>query len=124
MKKYKILSNESFEDVDSNVMDEILKLKTYGKDLVSSPEKWSLYLRNYLVLTHQPSKVEGGRLSEMEILINRYSMFSKFYFGYSQNIGFDAGIEQQIQLIIEEIDSKVNDFDWNIIKEIDDNLDN
>lgn len=124
MENYRILSSESFKDIDSNVIDEILKLDTYGKDLVLSPEKWSIFLRNYLMLTHKSNKVADGSLSEIETLINRYNMFSKFYHVYSQNVGFDAGIEQQIQLIIEEIGSKVNNFDWNIIKMIDDNLSN
>jgi hypothetical protein len=119
---YSILGSEYFRDIDGHLIDEIVKKESYSKELVYNSNNWSSALKNYLILTHKPTSIKNIELNELSILMSRYYWFKKFYFEYSQSNGIDAGIEQQISLIIELIGNRFKDFDWNEIQKIDQSI--
>jgi hypothetical protein len=69
-------------------------------------------LRVYLALSDGRL---GGELTPLDRLYNRYFWFSQFASAYRATFGFDAGVEQQMQLVLEYADC---DVDWNVIQQI------
>ncbi|WP_278638216.1 hypothetical protein [Capnocytophaga sputigena] len=69
----------------------------------------------YLFLTY----IGNDKMNVAELYVNRFYWFKKFYYDYSKTEGNDAGIEQQITILLEEMANDLpNDFDWSIIEEI------
>jgi hypothetical protein len=121
---YDIIGAEFFTDIDKSKIDEIITLGSYNKELVFGSNVWSRALQNYLILTHKPEMVKYKEMSELKLLVSRYYWFKKFYHGYYQANGVDAGIEQQISMLIETIGNTIKDFDWNELQKIDQLIEN
>ena len=69
----------------------------------------------YLLFTHWPSLLPDN-LSAEQIFYNRYYWFRRFASLYQEKNGFDAGIEQQTDQLLEYADSAL---DWTVIEQID-----
>lgn len=123
-KDYDIIGSEFFTDIDKSKIDEIITLGSYNKELVYGSNAWSRALQNYLILTHKPEMVRYKEMSDLKLLVSRYYWFKKFYHDYSQANGMDAGIEQQISMLIETVGNTIKDFDWNELQKIDQLIEN
>ncbi|ATA92495.1 hypothetical protein CGC56_10185 [Capnocytophaga canimorsus] len=112
---YKIIGEDYFSKIDEKTFNQIVTDFGYSKELVFNSNKYSKYLHNYIILTSFPCK-------EFDIeskYISRYYWLKKFYYEYSKIEGLDAGIEQQIAMLLEEMANNVSEnFNWNIIEEI------
>lgn len=53
------------------------------------------------------------------ILYSKYYWSTKYIQKYTKSYGQDAGLEQQHYKIIEEMDQRLDDVDWEMIEEID-----
>jgi hypothetical protein len=118
-----ILESKYFKEVDESIIDSIVRLGSYSKELVYSSHSWSRSLRNYLILTHAPENITVEKeITDESLLLNRYYWLKKFYHEYSKSLGIDVGIEQQIVSILETIGNNFANFDWNKIQEIDETI--
>ncbi|WP_427873096.1 hypothetical protein [Flavobacterium sp. MMS24-S5] len=118
-----ILEEEYYANIDNSIINKIASDHSYAEELLFSPNKWSNYLKIYLLLTHELSVIEKTKLKPIDLLLNRYYWFKKFYHNYSLAKGIDAGIEQQIFEILEQIGNQ-DSFDWLIIQNIDNEIEN
>ncbi|MET3029124.1 hypothetical protein ABXT06_20775 [Flavobacterium sp. UW10123] len=118
-----ILEEEYYAYVDNSIINKIASDHSYAEELLFSAYEWSNYLKIYLLLTHELSVIEKTKLKPIDLLINRYYWFKKFYHNYFLTKGIDAGTEQQIFEILEEIRNQDN-FDWLIIQNIDNEIEN
>lgn len=50
------------------------------------------------------------------ILYSKYYWFSRLAERFYEVYGFDAGIEQQQSMILEEIDQRLDNVDWNYVE--------
>jgi hypothetical protein len=75
-----------------------------------------------LILTHKPALVKNTQIGESQLLFNRYYWLKTFYYSYSRNNGTDAGIEQQISMLVEKIGDSVKDFNWIELQRIDESI--
>jgi hypothetical protein len=117
--EYEIVGPEYFTGIDRSTIEEIVTSGSYSKELVDSSKPWSIALQNYLILTHKPTLIRNIQIGESQLLVNRYYWFKKFYYLYSRDNGKDAGIEQQISMLIETIGNRVKDFNWHELQRID-----
>jgi len=97
-------------------VEEILNRVMYNKELIFSKSKWADLLKFYFILTYGKDKIPV--LSKEVLYINRYYWLKLFYHHYSVEFGKDAGIEQEIGLLLEEISNNLENFDWNILEKI------
>lgn len=111
-----ILKNEYFDSIDPYAVNKTLSSVSYREDLLQLDYTWTKYLKYYLILTYGEKNIPP--LTKEILLINRYYLVKRFYHHYILNFGEDAGIEQQIGNIIEEMVNELHDFDWNILEEI------
>lgn len=118
MIKYTILKSNYFDKLDISLIDEITHKYSYSKELVFSSFAWANYLKYYMLLTH----LADDKIDELNLQVNRYYWFKKFYYQYSKSNGVDVGMEQQLVKILETIDSKFKDFNWDEIKKINDEI--
>lgn len=104
-------------DVDSVIKD-LLDKHLIRQDLIDSKFKWSGYLKKYLYLTYAKNAID--EIPVETVYISRYFWFDLFYHYYKKDCGIDAGIEQQIGLLIEDMcnNIKYSNFDWNILEQI------
>ena len=116
---YEIIGEGYFTSIHRSAIEDIVASGSYSRELVYSSNPWSTALQNYLILTHKPSLIKNIQIDESQLLFNRYYWFKKFYHLYSRYNGIDAGIEQQISLLIESIGNKVKDFNWSELQRID-----
>lgn len=123
MGNYLILEEDNYDNVDDSIVSKIVNNHSYSEELLFNGDEWSNYFKIYLLLTHEPNVIEKTKLKPIDLLINRYYWFKKFYQSYSLTKGTDAGIEQQIFEIVEEIGNHDN-FDWLIIQSIDNEIEN
>lgn len=60
-----------------------------------------------------------SEFSVTDLYISRYYWLKKYYNFYKKSFGDDAGMEQQIGKLIEEMCNKFEpQFDWNIIEKV------
>ena len=64
-----------------------------------------------IALTREPLEV---------ILYNKYYWLTQYMKKYSEINGYDAGIEQQKFKLIEELDQRLENVDWDLLQKIDD----
>lgn len=88
--------------------------------VIDKSEEEEIYFKSliyYIIVTYSK---ELEKIIDKDILyINRYYWFKKFYYEYYKIKGFDAGIEQQIGMLLEDMANNVSDtFDWSIIEDI------
>lgn len=114
MENYKIIGEDYFSKIDKKVLNKLVIEIGYSKELVFSHQEYSKFLQNYIILTYLPEKGIGIE----EIYVSRYYWLKKFYHYYSIVNGKDMGIEQQINIILEEISNDIKNFDWNKILDI------
>lgn len=79
----------------------------------------------YLLLTHCPELITDHfpTISKNDLLYNRYYWFVKYKNEYCAGLGYDAGLEQQVFQLLEELEQElVGQIDWAVIKEIDEEL--
>jgi len=69
-------------------------------------------LRVYLALSDGQI---GEDLAPDDLLYNRYYWLNRYAVAYEAKFGYDAGNEQQITMLLEEIDF---DVDWNVLEEL------
>jgi hypothetical protein len=120
--EYEIIGPEYFTGIDRIELERIVANGSYSKELVFSSKIWSIALQNYLILTHRPDLISNIQRGELHLLFNRYYWFKMFYYLYSRDNGKDAGIEQQISMLVETIGNKVKDFNWSELQRIDKNI--
>jgi len=118
MDDYIIISADYFAKIEKNVIDKIIETNSYNKELVYSSFEWGSYLRNYLILTHNPSAINNIEFDKLSLYMSRYYWFKQFYHNYSLMCGTDVGIEQQIVKLIESISYEFVNFDWYEIQKI------
>lgn len=123
MKNYLILDEEYYVNIDNSIVNKIASNHSYAEELLCSTGEWSNYLKIYLLLTHELPVIEKTSFKPIDLLINRYYWLKKFYRSYSLIKGIDTGVEQQIFKILEEIGNQDN-FDWLIIQNIDNEIEN
>lgn len=116
---YEIIGEGYFTSIHRSAIEDIVASGFYSRELAFSSNPWSTALQNYLILTHKPSLIKNIQIGESQLLFNRYYWLKKFYHLYSLHNGIDAGIEQQISLLIESIGNKVKDFNWSELQRID-----
>ena len=116
VKNYKIVNENFFDLLDKKkVLIEIIDKYSYNENMIFSSYQWSKDLQMYLFLTY----IGNDKMNVAELYVNRFYWFKKFYYDYSKTEGNDAGIEQQITILLEEMANDLpNDFDWSIIEEI------
>ncbi|MCW3072393.1 MAG: hypothetical protein JWO44_2283 [Bacteroidetes bacterium] len=114
--KIKILDNQYFETIAPSVVNDILESCSYNKDLIFSKYKYAEALKYYLILTYGKGKIPA--VSKEILYTNRYYWLKLFYHYYSRECGKDAGIEQQIGTLIEEMANTFDDYDWNELEHI------
>lgn len=115
MKKL-LVDKDFFESINSKLVDEILNEASYRKDLIKLNFKWSEYLKFYLILTYGNNKIQ--QLPNEVLYTSRYYWLKMFYHYYTLCFGTEAGIEQQIGKLIEEMCNNLKDYDWSILEEI------
>lgn len=54
------------------------------------------------------------------VLYSKYYWLTRFVKKYNEIHGYDAGIEQQQFKLIEELDQRLGDVDWDLLQRIDD----
>lgn len=116
VKNYKIVNENFFDLLDKKkVLIEIIDKYSYNENMIFSSYQWSKDLQMYLFLTY----IGNDKMNVVELYVNRFYWFKKFYYDYSKTESNDAGIEQQITILLEEMANDLpNDFDWSIIEEI------
>ena len=121
---YQIIGAEYFAGIDPIAIEQIVVSGSYNWELVNSTKEWSAALKNYLILMHNPGLIKNLQIGEAQLLFNRYYWFKRFYWLYSLENGKDAGMEQQVTMLIEMIGNKVKDFNWNELQRIDASIEN
>lgn len=113
----KIINVDFLELIDSNYIKKIVADSTIVIDESEEEEIYFKSLIYYIIVTYSR---ELEKIIDKNILyINRYYWFRKFYYEYYKVKGFDAGIEQQIGMLLEDMANNISDtFDWSIIEEI------
>jgi hypothetical protein len=114
-----IINNDFFKVSDVEyVIKNLIDKHLIRQDLIDAKFKWSKYLKNYLYLTY--AKNATDEIPTQILYINRYFWFDLFYYYYKKDYGVDAGIEQQMGQLIEDMcnNIKETDFDWNIFERI------
>lgn len=94
----------------------------FNIQLLNTAAPYSEWLRNYLIWRIFPELFID--FSPTDRYLNIYYWFKGFYELYKLQNGIDAGIEQQIVILLEEISNNVVDFDWNIFIELDQKIEN
>ena len=122
MDNYIIVEADYFINVEKNIIDKIVEINSYNKELVYSSFEWGSYLRNYLILTHNPSAIKNIEFDKLSLYMSRYYWFKQFYHNYSLMYGTDVGIEQQIVKLMESISYEFDNFDWYEIQKINQNI--
>jgi hypothetical protein len=78
------------------------------------------YLRYYILATHETEKVKADfHVTDADVLYTRYYWLSKVSKKLTSVLGRDSGVSQQLFMLIEEIDQKMNNVDWPLIENID-----
>ncbi len=118
----KIIPENELEMAVSNCDFSILKVYQYDFDLINVNQSYSGALKKYLLLTHREvfTDVTGflSEYSEGDVAVNQYlwfKLFSQLYFGKN---GYDAGINQILIQLLEQIGNTNPNFNWNLIQEI------
>jgi hypothetical protein len=100
----------------------VLKEYQYDFDLMHVDQSYSGALKKYLFLTHHEIFTDfTGFLSEYsegDIAVSRYLWFKLFCQLYFAKNGYDAGIDQILIQLLEQIGNTNPNFDWNLILEI------
>lgn len=104
-----------------NNMDELLSKtgycikKEYENQILNSIYNYCLLFyckeTEVIALTREPLEV---------ILYNKYYWLTQYMKKYSEINGYDAGIEQQKFKLIEELDQRLENVDWDLLQKIDD----
>lgn len=105
----------------STLLDPIVKKHNINVALLNTGKSYSSYLRNYLIYRYLPKYIPENK----EVLfVNMYYWLNIFYRDYRFENGPDAGIEQQISGLIEEIANYNPDFNWQLLEKIKNTIDN
>jgi hypothetical protein len=111
-----IINKDYFKSINSNVIDEILNDIPYKKELIFSNSKWAEYLKFYLILTYGKEKIPF--IPDDILYTSRYYWIKLFYHYYALEFGLDAGVEQQISELIVEMCDHLEDYNWDILENI------
>lgn len=103
-----------------HLKDHINKDNIYTEHLFDG-EGYSICLRNYLLWNYFGFSITDNLET---FYLNKYYWFLKFYFKYKLIKGEDAGIEQQISQLIEEIFNKIPNMDWKHLENINIEIEN
>jgi hypothetical protein len=112
-----VKENELLRIVVSDMLLPILKDGNYNHNLLFSEKLYSNWFRNYLIWRNLSAPL--NQFSFEERYLNMYFWLKGFYKLFQKENGFDAGIEQQISLLIEEISNNIPDFDWKKLESLD-----
>ena len=77
-----------------------------------------LYNYWYFLQEHEKELVVTKNISLEIIIYSKYYWFSRLAEQFFEVFGFDAGIEQQQFKIIEEMDSRIANVDWNFVERL------
>lgn len=81
-------------------------------------------LKSYILLTFLLPNINfEENLSIEDIFYNRYYWFIRFCRLKEERDGYDPGLNQQEIRLIEEVEQKDINIDWNVIQEISDCID-
>ena len=116
----KILDKDFFNSIDQSVIDSIIEKGHIRKELLNL--EYSEFLKFYLILTYEINKVSSVPLDVL--YTSRYYWLKLFYRFYSLNLGEDSGIEQQIGRLVEEMSSKLINYDWSLLEKISKKIEN
>lgn len=101
----------------------ILNKYGYSNAFLQSNKKYGKFLKIYLLLTHlyefDEFLADLSSYSNEDIFINRYYWLKKFIKSYSEINGFDAGMDQQVANLLDEISCNIPNFKWEILLEVD-----
>jgi len=115
-----IVDKKYFDKIDSKIIDEIFNNNSFRKELILSNFKCSECLRFYLILTCGKEKIPV--LTNDILYTSRYYWLNLFYHYYVREFGEDAGIEQQIGSLIEEMANILPDYDWNLLETLSEDI--
>jgi hypothetical protein len=92
----------------------------YSNLLVPNDHQLVKTFQHYLFLEQFSTEIiEHFSFTYEDILYSQYYWFVQFKNQYSSKIGYDAGIEQQAFLLLENLSTGLeSDIDWKIIQEI------
>ncbi len=84
-----------------------------------SDNQLNYFYNNWYFLNKHEEKLKDTKgLSLETILYSKYYWFSRFTDRFHVVYGFDAGVEQQQFMIVEEIDQKLENVDWNFVESL------
>jgi hypothetical protein len=116
----KILTIQEMKNILNEIdFEQVIRENGYNEELLKI--EGGAPLKMYILLTHFPELVMSidFRIPLTNILYSRYYWLSKIARNLEKNVGTDNGISQQLFMLIEEIDSKIDEVDWSLIESID-----
>lgn len=114
--EHNIACKKYFEEISPELTSKILEKAPYRKDMIFSEDPFSIFLKFYVILTYGKDMTPG--LPSEVWYTSRYYYLKLYYHYYSKKFGNDAGIEQQIGKLIEEMSNDLQSFDWKILEQI------
>lgn len=88
------------------------KLRGYQREMLAHPIAGPS-LRNYVILTEYPEILHKLCLSVADRFWSRYYWFARFTLKWNGIAGYDAGLEQQRYLLLENTDAN-----WELLAEV------
>ena len=106
-----------------NNMDELLANTGYcSKREYENPYLNSIY--NYCLLYFsKEAEIMAFTGESLEVVLySKYYWFTQYMKKYNETQGYDAGIEQQQFKLIEELDQRLENVDWELLHRIDEDM--
>ena len=110
-----VLDDEIFERLDPAAHERLDSVEPHVRELAADPSFGKAF-RRFLVCSHWPDLLASAGADETTIFYSAYFNFAKFAAIRTIKHGLDAGLEQQLFMMLESAETPL---DWNVIAEID-----
>ena len=109
------LFKEQNMEIIKNNIDEMMREMNYVyRDKYPDNQLNSLY-NKFIFLDEYENKIKGIKNTSLKmILYSKYYWFSRLADKFHEVYGFDAGIDQHQSKILDEIDQRLENIDWNV----------
>lgn len=108
-------------EIIKNNIEEMMKEMNYvyKEDRYPDDQLNSLY-NYYIFLNEYEDKIIGTKKASLEIILySKYYWFSRLVDRCHEIYGSDVGTDQQQYMMLEEIDHRVEDVDWEFVEKLD-----